>query len=369
MDRELSIREIGSVESALRVVLSPLDHGSLDAWRAATLRTVKVLLDADMAAFVLPGSEGEEVYGQDYSDSVRQVYTGRQVLTHRFSMWERMIRLGTFDRARLWHPYLDEYHQSEYYQDYVVPIGAFDMIAIAIPLAEVPSGKTVAQLMFHHERETGPRFGERGLALLRLLRPAFQAGVECYRALATQRDHLARTLDSLAEGIQLHSRCGRMVHRNSALAQMLRSDSRSDRLHNEMDRIARALTSLVSEASLRNICGSVEGVAREIRTGTARYRLRGTLISGELLGPGGVFMVCVERLTPEQPSSDALRERFRLTKKETEVALLMASGKTDAEIATALCISVHTARHHSEQVRIKLDIRTRAQVGPRILEG
>jgi DNA-binding CsgD family transcriptional regulator len=59
---------------------------------------------------------------------------------------------------------------------------------------------------------------------------------------------------------------------------------------------------------------------------------------------------------------------LRLTRREAEVAALLAGGGSNADIAVSLGISPHTARRHTESVMLKLRARTRAQVGP-ILHG
>lgn len=66
--------------------------------------------------------------------------------------------------------------------------------------------------------------------------------------------------------------------------------------------------------------------------------------------------------------TDILSERYQLTKRETDVARLLAVGKSNAEIAAALAISEHTARRHTEQVLAKLGVRSRAAVAPLFAE-
>jgi len=51
----------------------------------------------------------------------------------------------------------------------------------------------------------------------------------------------------------------------------------------------------------------------------------------------------------------------RLTGRELEVLELLAAGKTQSEIATALVISPRTAAKHIERILEKLDVRSRAQ--------
>lgn len=63
------------------------------------------------------------------------------------------------------------------------------------------------------------------------------------------------------------------------------------------------------------------------------------------------------------PDLDTLSDHFGLTPREVDVALLLADGEANASIAAALNISPHTARRHTESVMLKLQARTRAQVG------
>jgi DNA-binding NarL/FixJ family response regulator len=63
-----------------------------------------------------------------------------------------------------------------------------------------------------------------------------------------------------------------------------------------------------------------------------------------------------------------VRQRYHLTPREWEVAVLLADGRSNVEVAAALGISAHTARHHTESVLAKLGVRSRAQAGA-ILRG
>lgn len=63
-----------------------------------------------------------------------------------------------------------------------------------------------------------------------------------------------------------------------------------------------------------------------------------------------------------------LRERFGLSRRQGQVALLLARRLTDKEIAANLGISRHTARRHVEIVLIRLRVHSRAEVGE-VLDG
>ena len=71
-------------------------------------------------------------------------------------------------------------------------------------------------------------------------------------------------------------------------------------------------------------------------------------------------VVIIEPL--EFPTDADLSRRFGLSRRECEVARLLADRLTGKEIAERLGISPHTARRHSEHVLWKLEINSRRDV-------
>jgi DNA-binding CsgD family transcriptional regulator len=61
-----------------------------------------------------------------------------------------------------------------------------------------------------------------------------------------------------------------------------------------------------------------------------------------------------------------LQMQFGLTARETEVAMLLAQGRSNAVIAKTLGISTHTARHHTQRVLGKLNVHSRAEAGAKL---
>lgn len=57
-----------------------------------------------------------------------------------------------------------------------------------------------------------------------------------------------------------------------------------------------------------------------------------------------------------------------LTKREKEVALLVAEGLSNREIAEKLCIAVKTVENHLTSIYNKLEIKSRAQLMRLILQ-
>lgn len=69
-----------------------------------------------------------------------------------------------------------------------------------------------------------------------------------------------------------------------------------------------------------------------------------------------------------EAAATALRRRYRLTARETDVVRLLLRGRSNGDVAHALGISVHTARHHTERVFTKLDVRSRSALWPLALD-
>lgn len=82
--------------------------------------------------------------------------------------------------------------------------------------------------------------------------------------------------------------------------------------------------------------------------------------SGESLISPSVTVRLLERLTdpvPEGPKATQV-----LTERELDVVELVARGKTNAEIAETLFVSVSTVKTHLEAVRAKLGVRNRVGI-------
>ena len=119
-----------------------------------------------------------------------------------------------------------------------------------------------------------------------------------------------------------------------------------------------AAASIVKEMTT----GATTRPVREVIIGDQRYRLEGRRLQTSTETTGPILLVHVATLPDQLPSLDVLRTRFGLSKKEAGVALLIAQDKTNQQIATELSISPHTARHHTERVLAKLDVRSRTKV-------
>ena len=89
----------------------------------------------------------------------------------------------------------------------------------------------------------------------------------------------------------------------------------------------------------------------------------GWQLRAQLLPAGDRTRVAVLLILPMQaPVSSSDCGRWGLTRREAEVAELIASGSSTRDIAATLGISLHTVRRHTERIFAKVGVKTRTQL-------
>lgn len=128
------------------------------------------------------------------------------------------------------------------------------------------------------------------------------------------------------------------------------------------DEIARAVADGIRRAAAsgqaidRTVASSLKGAAD--RNGW-------TVAATPVEHSGATALVIAVVITPAQGPGDEPSQygsRRSLTARERQVAKLVAHGATNTEIAKALGISYHTARHHVQRLLDKLGVRSRTAV-------
>jgi DNA-binding NarL/FixJ family response regulator len=84
------------------------------------------------------------------------------------------------------------------------------------------------------------------------------------------------------------------------------------------------------------------------------------------LWPAGAILV---QAVPGRRGSAGAGSAHGLTRREQEIATLLATGAGTGAIATALQLSPHTVRRHVESILRKLGIRSRAAVAVALLSA
>lgn len=249
----------------------------------------------------------------------------------------------------------EEQARSVMVQEVFVPFDLPRMTGLSYPL---PEGE--AAQFFGFKSPDAEGYQERGLKKLRLLVPAFAAGVRTFRRWINRRWEWISTLDRLTQPLALYDEAGSPIHRNTALKELLAGEPRSDRVTAVADMIAQVFA-VRRRGPRRAQDGLSPVVERSVEGASITYRVFATYGPPEIAA-GSSIVVQIESLGTPLPSPEDLQERFGLTPRQATVALLLAEGCSDKMIAKRLDISWYTARTHVRNILRRLDLSSRREI-------
>jgi DNA-binding CsgD family transcriptional regulator len=341
-------------------LLDPHAAGSVNQWRSDINRRLIDLLGADSAGFILPVAGGPIIYSDEHDAAALAQYPdlAPPALLSGQPIFARAVELGVSTLDDIWGAEMHRNLSSAYHNEYVAPNRAFDTLGALTALPRLgPHGMAGVQLW--HDRPTGRRFGDRERALLRVIHPALQAGIEARLRWEHHHAELLTVLDALPHPTLVCVSDGRAMHRTPSLEAELAADSQSEAIEAAMHATAAAL----GDIGAGRITGpSPHPGATSVSTVRATYRITGSLYRSPLPKSPVLVIVSLERLTPVRRSDAQLREEYRLTTAELRVIPWLVAGMTSAEIATQLQLSRHTVRRHSESILLKTGCRSRVEL-------
>ncbi|HSU95066.1 MAG TPA: helix-turn-helix transcriptional regulator [Gemmatimonadaceae bacterium] len=358
MSITLSTKDLAQIEAALNTLVSPLYYERIGDWRNASRLAVERVIGADRSAGMLPCVDEPlaEHHADllpainDYLDYFHTLDVGLQVRRRELGL-EVCHWSTVYDMKQL--------VKSEIYNDFSHPHKMLDCTGLVYDL---DPALPPAALLYYHESEKSRPFGERGLALLRLLMPAFKAGVQSCLRLATRRAALGQLFDSIESALACFDAAGNVVQQNLAMTKLLSAEPEHDRLLAQMRAAANTLGASLRRATRHAYSDTPASPWRDLSTAARHYRLSASLLPAGLLAPQSMIVVALDPLDQQQRSDTELRATYALTSREIQIARLLATRHHTPEIADLLGISVHTARRHTEHVLMKLGVHSREQV-------
>ena len=368
----LSSADLADLERAATVLHAPFGYGGLDVWRAEVNRSLCPILGADLAIFFLaPGLEGpsgdrEQIYSAELSPDQRADFV-QYALHDAGSNRALAFGLTAITQRELVGDDWDEYFKDEAVNAFYLPNHILDSIMM---LVWDHHGGKVASVEIHSEKLGTPLFGEEGVARLRLLLPSFKAAVAAVKSTKSIAAGLETLLGKLGQPLALANGRGRITFQTDTLTSMLSSDPEAGRIRRAMETLVASHAAL-SEARgggrQHRTAGPVLTAALTAtaitETSAGKYPLSTVEAPPALTGGSPGFLVRIEPMFSPVLSSAELRTRFGLTTRELQVARLLGTGLPNQRIASALGISHHTARRHTERVLAKFRVASRAGVG------
>ncbi len=366
----LSVQDLSRLEVASRVLVSPLVASDPQSWLAEAGEAVRDAVGGSAVVLQMPPGPGNTAF---FSLDAAEVATGSLAFLQAFTtdalyftdpvvnVWHHLRRARQFN-VFSWDenmrmvmeqglnpddsPIVKEVLEGNRFFDFTGMIG------------DLPGGETMIWVL--QNRRDSFRLKEQTTDLLRVLHPAFKAGLAHLAQFGAR--HAA--LDVMDEPVALFSTDGRELHRNPALERLLGSDAHRAAVDTRMARMGRTMS---AHARQRPV-GLPAFPAEQVETPQGTYTLRASLLPAGSFGPEQAVLVSVQSsATPALPAPDDVRQRFGLTRREAEVALLLAEGLSNAQMAERLFVSPHTARHHVENVMGKLEVVSRAAVATRLI--
>jgi len=374
----LTDAEQRQLTDAARVLLAPVEEPTVD-WRTTVLRHVAALLGADVGGFIMPAPGAPpytlhnlpDAFALEYFETIHGTEQTAD-LAQRLGgpVWSTRLLLERSGLAE--EAWLGSREYGEFYSRYGIQEGMGFMAPVrsfvgASSEASADPRSAAVILTCFHGTFGAPAFGERGLAKLRLLLPSLEAGIAGRLRFGWMTTALHEALDAVADGVEIRDGDGRVLHTNAALARTLREDAEANMIRSAVDRVTAAVRGIMRTPSKTSARPAPELASMEVRTGVARYRVRGGTIAGDPVGAVSSIVVNVTRVTPPAPTLGDLRERWGLSRQEGRVALLLVRGLTNASIAVELGLSPTTTRHYTESVFMKLGVTSRTEAARRIL--
>ncbi len=367
----LSAPDLARLEAVSRIMVSPLASPTVEAWRASVSAAVADLFRSHKVITMMP-SQGD-TYGSYCADDVvdrmrgwvELAISGDYVVNDAIiDAWNQLrrqngVNVFSWDiNASMVRQCGYEMSDSEFTNYTVVDVGSRDFVGA---YSRIPAGEV--WLWIQLERPDVHPFGEHATQIMRALYPSFNAGLDAITRFQAHRE----MLDGVSEPLIVFGRGAVERYRNQALTRMLESDPEGNRVLLEAVRLAVSIYPfgfpLVSSPS------PVAGPHQTVRTARGAYILTGSVTGPGVFDSDAAVLISVQsKAAPRLPPPGVLRERLGLTDREAEVALLLAEGLSNTEIADRLFLSPHTARRHTANIFEKLGVGSRRALGLRFLD-
>lgn len=355
-----------SLERVFAVFLSPFES-TPEEWRDRSASIFRELLGADYSMYS-ESTIGEMSFrvadapaaGLDAMDDIGADMAKEEpahALVNRLVNLERAGQLPVYTTPLLETILEGRFKETPFYLDIMRPARMGNIAGLVSA-----GGTAVRRLAVGWGCDRRVTLGERTLTTLRLVHPAFDAACRLLDQAEMARRALLTTIDESTDGMSLVTADGTALHRNPSLRRLIAIDGQSGELHAAIQRVV-AASSCASTLSPRDTRGNAESRTHLFH---GEYVIRACMLSTTLGIPPGTMLVTVTEVAAQLPLAGEIQRRFSLTRRQAEVARLLAGRFSDAEIAARLGLSWHTVRSHVDRVFSAMQVHSRQEIIARI---
>lgn len=348
----LSSSEIRQLAGLQRVLLSAIDHPSPEAWMKAVVDRFAEVFEADSVAMTFPVSGRAHACWTDSAlDSTIPVYE-EYYWQHDDPLMRKRLELpdpSVYHITDILAP--KEIQRDMVFAEWRAPNRLYDPLGICLDAGEfIP-------LLIHayRDRDDGRYRLREKKPLAQLIAPSFKSGATAWLRLNRLRDGLERMVDELEVPVLMFDQRGCRLYVNRAA----RAVDAPKEVWRTVQQEAAALA--------REAVDSAGRVSRTFRR-CHGFRLQVALLRG---GAGVPAAAAISVLDERGllPSVRILERQHGLTRRQAEVALLLAWRLTSKEIARELNVRPNTARRHVQAVLRQLGLHSRRDVRTTLLRS
>lgn len=356
----LSDRDQHLLTKVSETILSPGAYAAEPHWHHAVMAGLMELTNASMSAIRVAEPGGFRMTPLGFAEEAIEAHKNYY---HRFdfgrALGEKPILGEVFSRNEYYGERLPQFRRTEYYSDYITKYRAFDALCLSTRRDEHQKG-IVLYLWHDQEMDAGRR--TEALAMLRLLIPSFRAGMMIGSRMHRHRESVLSTFEECTDGCAIFNENAVLLHKNPALARTFAETEYPQQLSSAILESVNA----IRDAHISH-AGLTEGYARMSalhRFGSEEYAVAACILELAASNAASILVTVTRKGLRQLGRNDLqlIRDKYSLTQRESEVAILLRSRHTNHEIAERLGVSEHTARHHTENVLRKLRAGTRTEV-------
>ena len=356
-------------------ILSDLYDGVLDdvAWRRALTGIARSVGGQGPGLLSINPATGQYLraeipgYSPGFADEFRDDWAQKDI---RFAAGLSMPLLKLHTESMILSK--GEWERTEVFNEFLGPHDAAWFLAAWIH--KTPTKVTAVSIQAPRDR--GP-FNEKDAAVAQRFMPHLRRALDLKERLEVQQVHCAslhRILDDAPFGYVILNESGFVCEiSNSALSSLQTADGLRRLPGGQFEIVDQIWRRLGALAHSERQGGPIDGLLHvprknQLPLGIAVSRVPGAVKSW--LGHSPTWLLFV--FDPERrikASVEILMQDLSVTRREAELAALLAEGQDIQSIARRLSISEHTARQHLKCIFMKTDIHSQADLVRRIVSG